>query len=193
MLIIMTYFYSFLFHVYPLTIPIGYCHVFCSFLFHVHLFRNFSSRYACSGDRLIDLLSRMLGSGERYPSCSAEIPTFTGTGLWTYCQKEHVHKYRGHTWRSRSNHPVNPLHIVQVLLDLLANSDPWAWQCRLASWSTRLIGKARIVANVNAARSRDGAIRAEMRLEFEDLASIECCWRTHSIPGTLSTAGGGHL
>ena len=68
---------------------------------------------------------------------------------------------------------MNPLHIVQVLLDLLANSDPVGMTVSIGQLINKVNReKARIVANVNAARSRDGAIRAEMRLEFEDLASI---------------------
>ena len=60
----------------------------------------------------------------------------------------------------RSNHPVNLLHIVQVLLDLLANSDPVGMTVSIGQLINKVNReKARIVANVNAARSRDGAIR----------------------------------
>lgn len=72
----------------------------------------------------------MLLSGERYPLLfCGEISNFHGNRPFGRIVKRNMYTSIVDILEGlRSNHPVNPLHIVQALLDLLANSDPVGMQ-----------------------------------------------------------------
>ena len=73
----------------------------------------------------------------------------------------------------RNNKPVNYLGIAESLMAIMGESDPVSVTIELGHLIGKVNNERRRLHNiVNAARNREAAVRAEVRISFEYLSSI---------------------
>ena len=119
-------------------------------------------------------ISRGVGPGNVYPHLfNYEIANFHGNRTFGEIYKRNMYTSAVDILEGlRNNHPINNMFIVQSLTDIITNCDPIDITVQIGKLIHKVNReKSRIISNVNAARTREGAARAEFRVDFEHLAS----------------------
>ena len=86
----------------------------------------------------------------------------------------------------RNNRPVNYMGIAEALIEIMGHSDPVAITVELGHLIKKVNNERRRLQDVvNAARNREAAVRGEVRLSFEYLASMGTVLAEKLYPANL--------
>lgn len=123
---------------------------------------------------ILELLAH-LGSGEFYPHLFCdEITNFHGNKTFGAILKRNFYTSTVDILQGlRNNHPVNFLGIAQAIVQAFLEYDPQLFVNRIVELIELVDAeRKRLVKTVDMARLREIAVRGEVRLSFDDLASV---------------------